>query len=246
MQTRTARLGFISALAVGALVTMSSLAVAAPLDNGAVAVERAVRGDEQTLLIVPPAPASAEYRLTLSIDWTSTTHPGTLPPNAHVSGPIVAAHASPGAMFQQGALASPGVESMAETGSVSTLLAELRANPDVTFSASDASVFGTADRTFTFTLDQNADLVSLTTMLAPSPDWFVGFADHDLFVDDAWVESVSFPLGNYDAGTDSGSGFQSPNADTQPQTAISGPVDAAFTDAVAENAFGSVLIERTG
>ena len=109
-----------------------------------------------------------------------------------------------------------------------------------------AAVFGTATRTFVLTLDQDADLISLTTMLAPSPDWFVGFADRELFVDGAWVESVEVALGNYDAGTDSGTEFAAPDADTRPPTPISGPVDAAFVAAVDEHPFGVVRIERIG
>ena len=239
-------MGTIAAVAASAFVTASSIVVATPFDAGVSASERAVRSETQTPVIVPPAPTTARYRLTLSIDWTRTTHPATLPPNAHVSRPIVASHATPGAMFQRGAPASPGIESMAETGALNTLLAELRSDPSVTFSATGAAVFGTGARVFTFSLDQNADLVSLTTMLAPSPDWFLGFADRDMFVDGAWIETASFPLGNHDAGTDSGSRFLSANSDTQPQGVISGPVDAAFAEAVAENPFGTVLIERIG
>lgn len=246
MPLRRTLVGTIGAITAGAILGAHSIAFAVPFDAGVTATERAERSAEQTQVIAPPAPPTAQYRLTLTIDWTRATHPGTLPPNAHVSRPIVATHSTPGAMFQRGALASPGIESMAETGAVNTLLSELGANPGVTFSAIDAGVFGTANRVFTFTLDQNADLVSLTTMLAPSPDWFVGFADRDMFVDGAWIESASFPLGNYDAGTDSGSGFQSPNADTQPQTVITGPADPAFSAALAENPFGAVSIERIG
>ena len=231
------------AVTAGACLVASSVAIAAPFETGVAAVERAVRSDEQTQVIASP---TAQYRLTLSINWTRTTHPNTLPSNAHVSSPIMATHPTPGAMFRPGALASPGIESMAETGGVTSLLAELNADPGVTLSATEAGVFGTADRVFTFTLSQGADLVSLTTMLAPSPDWFVGFADRDMFVDGAWIESSTFPLGNYDAGTDSGSRFQSPNADAQPATVITGPTDVAFAAAAAEGPFGTVHIERVG
>ena len=138
MRERSVRVGVDGTIIGGVLAVVASAALAAPIDSGVAAAKRAVRSAEQTQIIVAPAPATAQYRLTLSIDWTRSTHPNTLPSNAHVSGPIVATHSAPGAMFQRGALPSPGIESMAERGGVSTLLAELNAHPGVTMSATAA------------------------------------------------------------------------------------------------------------
>lgn len=231
-----------AALAVGTAVAIGP-SISAPATVLAVA-ERGVMEQVNP----PPAAATAVYRVTLNINWTSATHPGTLPGNAHVSAPVVAVHSTPGAMFAVGAQASPGIEAMAERGVTSTLVNELRASGLATEVRTGAGVpfpaVGT--RTFDVSVSQSANRISLVTMLAPSPDWFVGFADRSTFVDSQWIESATFALGNYDSGTDSGPSFTSGNADSQPRQTISGPRDAAFAAAAAQAPFGSVTITKVG
>ena len=57
-------------------------------------------------------------------------------------------------------------------------------------------------------------------MVAPSPDWFVGVSGLDLRPGGTWVSSLTVDLFSYDAGTDSGPNFTSPNTDTNPQDPI--------------------------
>ena len=61
-------------------------------------------------------------------------------------------------------------------------------------------------------------LVSFITMIAPSPDWFVGVHDFNLCdtTTGKWKESRTRDLPPYDAGTDSGLRFQSSNLATNP------------------------------
>ncbi len=236
----TAALG---AIALGG----ASIAAMGPAVSGPVTVlDAAVRG-EQVVINPPPATPTARYRVTVNVNWTSATHPATLPSNAHFSAPVVAVHGAPGVMFSVGGASSPGVEAMAERGSTGMLVAELNSNTQVISVQTGAGVPAPAvgSRTFDVTVLQLDHRISLVSMLAPSPDWFVGF-DLATFVDDQWIDSVTMPLGNYDAGTDSGSGFTSGNADTNPAQPIAGPRDAAFAAAVAEGAFGTVTITKIG
>ena len=57
-------------------------------------------------------------------------------------------------------------------------------------------------------------------MLAPSPDWFVGVSDRSLLEDGGWVDELTIELEGYDAGTDSGSTFNSRDRDTVPREPI--------------------------
>jgi len=235
------------------LLTLSAAVLAfigpAGVDGAASATATAERAGNQaatTELPVPPAAESVSYRVTVSSTWTSTSHPATLPSNSHFSPSVVVAHAQQGDLFAVGTSASAGIERMAETGSTGTLIDELAGNDAVTQSGVGFSIFGAGDNVFQVLSTQDADLVSVVTMLAPSPDWFVGVAGADLFVDGAWTERLVLDLGAYDAGTDSGSGFRSPNSDTEPSQPISGPRDSAFADAAAEARFGTVTIERVG
>lgn len=50
----------------------------------------------------------------------------------------------------------------------------------------------------------------------PSPDWFVGVDSINLCQGGRWKEEVTFDLQPYDAGTDSGFTFSSPNFPTSP------------------------------
>jgi hypothetical protein len=239
----TAMLG---AIALGG----ASIAAMEPAVTGPAAVlDTAVRGEQVQVNPPPPPPATptARYRVTLNVNWTSATHPGTLPGNAHLSAPVLAVHGAPGAMFTVGGASSPGIEAMAERGSTGTLVAELNANDQVISVRTGAGVPAPAvgTRTFDVTVLQLDHRISLVSMLAPSPDWFVGF-DLATFVDNQWIGSVTMPLGNYDAGTDSGSGFTSGNADTNPAQNISGPRDGSFAAAVGEGAFGTVTITKIG
>ncbi|MEM8758626.1 MAG: spondin domain-containing protein, partial [Planctomycetota bacterium] len=65
------------------------------------------------------------------------------------------------------------------------------------------------------------DRLTLVTMIAPSPDWFLGI--HGLPLRDNngdWITSMTVGLDAYDAGTDSGPGFTSANADLTPHAPI--------------------------
>ena len=59
----------------------------------------------------------AKYNLDFVATWSSKTHPGTgFPTNGHFSPVIGASHNSSYNMWAPGVLASPGVQSVAETG----------------------------------------------------------------------------------------------------------------------------------
>lgn len=62
--------------------------------------------------------------------------------------------------------------------------------------------------------------LSLMGKIIPSPDWFVGVDSLDLCDGGQWVQEVSLDLYPYDAGTDSGFTFSSPNYLTVPQENI--------------------------
>jgi hypothetical protein len=57
-------------------------------------------------------------------------------------------------------------------------------------------------------------------MLAPSPDWFFGVSALDLCEGGRWAAERTVELFAYDAGTDSGPSYKSPDADTQPREPI--------------------------
>ena len=87
----------------------------------------------------------------------------------------------------------------------------------------------------TFVTTPDSAQLSLVSMLAPSPDWFVGLHGVELMHGGDWVESLTVPAHAYDAGTDSGGSYLSPDADVTPHlpiarvTTLSGPFASAST-----------------
>jgi hypothetical protein len=171
------------------------------------------------------AATTANYRVTFNSTWSAEMHPTNFPsPNQHYSPLIGGTHNQDITFWEPGGTATPGMESMAETGSSSTLSAEVNA----AISAGDAQYklsgggLGTSPGSveMEFELSQDFPLVTLVSMIAPSPDWFIGVHDLNLFVAGDWVDSLSVSLQPYDAGTDNGTTYGSSNADTNPQGTI--------------------------
>ena len=68
---------------------------------------------------------------------------------------------------------------------------------------------------------QNMDsMVSLISMIAPSPDWFVGVDSYDLCGMNGWKESVTMDLLPWDAGTGEGLTYRPKTGDTMPVNVI--------------------------
>jgi hypothetical protein len=139
--------------------------------------------------------------------------------------------------WEPGSLASPGIEAVAEEGLASPLDTEILAAIDA----------GTAEGLFRgegvfpspgqavveFQIGRDHPLVTLVTMIAPSPDWFAGVHGLSLIENGEWVAEKTVSLLPYDAGTDNGRSFRSRNSDTMPRepiTLLEGfPVESAGT-----------------
>ena len=197
------------------------------------------------------AGGDARYRVTYQATWSADTHPTNFPGNPHFSGLVGATHDENTGIWQRGELASDGIELMAETGGKTLLLAELDelieagtahgALSGGGLSTSPASV------SLEFEVVSSHAFVTLVSMLAPSPDWFVGVSALSLLAEDGtWKEREEVMLRLYDAGTDDGTTFTAANADSDPAEPISrlssDPGDADFTDGAP--AVGTFLFEK--
>jgi hypothetical protein len=164
-----------------------------------------------------PAP-SVRYQLTFEATWSEATHPLGFPPNPHFSGLIGATHMPAVRLWAEGETATPGMKNMAETGAKSPLdseIAVLMENGEACelisgdgISASPGSI------TVELTVTRECPLVSVVSMIAPSPDWFLGVAGLSLLDEGGWTEETVVELLPYDAGTDSGEAYTSPDQPT--------------------------------
>ncbi|GBP54114.1 Spondin-1, partial [Eumeta japonica] len=115
-----------------------------------------------------------------------------------------------------------GDESLAEWGSVGLLERELRQKGSELRSIVKAAGLWhprvNTNTSSAFTVDRRRHVLSLASMFGPSPDWVVGVSGLDLCKKDcSWVESKVIDLFPYDAGTDSGISYMSPNSETVPR-----------------------------
>ncbi len=176
---------------------------------------------------VPPTPVPtptpdpvARYVVTFNSTWSQQTHPTDWPDNAHYSGLIGGTHSSRVVFWQDGQLASAGIQAMAERGRKSPLDAEVMAAiaaGDAQFLLSGADLSDSPGVvSLEFEIGVNFPLVTLVTMVAPSPDWFVGVTAMPLLVSGQWADETVVTLYPWDAGTDSGVSFESDDQRTSP------------------------------
>ena len=71
-------------------------------------------------------------------------------------------------------------------------------------------------------VDEDRSLVSVITMIFPSPDWFLGISNVDMCnpMTGEWREEYSRYLLPYDSGTDDGTSFESEDAPSNPRKNI--------------------------
>jgi hypothetical protein len=188
---------------------------------------------------------TVEYRVTFTATWSAETHPVQFPNTPHFSPLIGGTHDGSVAFWEEGELASLGVQRMAEWGSQTPLDNEVEAAIDAgqaEFVLRDDAVPGSpGSADLEFLVSEEFSLVTLVTMIAPSPDWFLGVSGQELRPGGQWVESLTVTLWPYDAGTDSGASYGSSDQPTNPHVPISPIADGPLGNGVP---LGTFVFER--
>lgn len=174
----------------------------------------------------------ASYRVTFTSTWSAATHPQSFPASAHFSGLIGATHDERVTFWSESALASPGIQAMAELGSKSPLDAEVAAAIAAGTARHILSGNGIAPSpgsvSLDFAISATHPRVTLVSMIAPSPDWFVGVSGLSLYSGNRWVDSLVVELRGWDAGTDDGTTYIATDAPAMPHVPIRPLVDGPF------------------
>ena len=208
-----------------AVATVDAEGLVRAIGDGAATITAAA-GSVTGVATLTVADSVVSYIVTFDATWSAETHPVSFPSNPHFSGLIGGTHNADLVVWQVGSAASTGIKDMAELGSTSPLDSEIEAGIQA----------GTAWRLLrggnlnpspgsagplAFEIHADFPLVTLVSMIAPSPDWFVGVSAMSLFADGVWIDRIVIELAPYDAGTDSGVIYKSSNLPTQPPVAIS-------------------------
>ncbi len=194
-----------------------------------------------------------EYRITIT-NLMDNTFANTL----FFTPAVGVSHNDSYIFWRTGQLASPGVVRVAEQGATDVAETEIDAQvilAGAQFSFNAGGTVGHPNNTAGTPTSQTIDnvivsnaypLVSLVSMIAPSPDWFVGLRDVSLvnsqgeFLDEVIVDLIA-----YDAGSQEGDTFafqfSNPATDTTPNEVISRVDNASITNG---KVIGRIVIEK--
>jgi hypothetical protein len=166
--------------------------------------------------------SEAGYTVEVTGKWTGTDH--GVPPSAHFTIVAGAVHRKDVHLWKAGQLANIGVENLAETGDISSF----RLDIDTMILDGKASFFFivtqpplTGTSAASIHVNTNFSCFSFASMIAPSPDWFIGIDGFALYRDDKWITDTTIQLYAYDAGTESGDVFGYANPPSSPQEPVS-------------------------
>lgn len=178
--------------------------------------------------------STANYTIEFVSIWESVTANPTegqstidVPSNAHWSPLALVTHQTVNTFFMVGAVASSGIEDIAETGSTNAFETEVNNNTDAD-KVIIGSGLGSAKGTITINsleVSEDYPLITLASMIAPSPDWFIGVNGINLrsgnnSTNNGWKDTFSVNLFPYDAGTEDGSAYSGSNPASNPISAI--------------------------
>ncbi len=208
------------------------------------------------LMATSPAAQVARYRLTVDNTWSEATHPGAFPQDAHFSWLGGGTHDASVSFWSVGEAASPGMKQMAESGATDDLEGEVAAAVSQGSAASvlawhhwfcppdtDNGQCGTL--VVEFDVAESHPLVTLVTMLGPSPDWFVGVSGLRLRGGGDWLDEIVVDLRPYDGGTRDNNLFQLWGPLTTPPDPVTHITDASG-QLVGPTSLGSFTFTRVG
>lgn len=175
--------------------------------------------------------STANYDFSLTTIWNSSDHT-SVPPGAHWSALVGATHNTLNEFVEIGVVSpnTDGIKDVAELGDsnnfrgeVNTAISINKANQWI-----NAGGLGNPVGSFIYNdlqVNENFPFITLVSMVAPSPDWFIAVNSVNLrsgnaSINNGWKDSFTMDVFAYDAGTDDGSDYGSPNAVSNPRVAV--------------------------
>lgn len=171
--------------------------------------------------------SEAIYNISVTTTWNATDHT-SVPGNAHWSDLIGATHSTADKFMAIGSLASTGIKDVAEFGSNGAITSEINTAINTDGDADQLlqqgfDVFGPISTAAISNITVSSDfpLVSLVSMVAPSPDWFIAVNSESLrsgnpAINNGWKDDYTIDVFVYDSGTDDGINYTSGNNASTP------------------------------
>jgi hypothetical protein len=161
---------------------------------------------------------NATYDITFTSTWNASEHE-SIPNSAHWSPLVGATHKTENVFMEVGNIATTGIKNVAELGANNQFENEVTSNSNSKEWLSQ-SISGynqsTTISNVEFTTEHH--YLTLVSMIAPSPDWFMAVNSLDLRnnTNTDWKTTFTIDVFVYDAGTDSGSSYASANMPNAP------------------------------
>jgi len=164
------------------------------------------------------------YDVEMIGNWNNSTHPLDFPTDAHFSSMVGLSHLADLDVIGEGLLATEGIKSMAETGKTKEIIKEFIKFQNQTYSLDTivGKSFNSPGKAKTqIGVKRGYHTVTVFSMLAPSPDWFVAASTNLIDpVDGKWYDKVIVHAKVYDAGTDNGLTYKAIDEATNPPESI--------------------------
>lgn len=165
--------------------------------------------------------SQARYSIEITGKWALPDF--TVPAGVHFTNFAGMIHNDNAGLWEEGKLATKGVENVAEVGSATVLLSEI--DTMIEKKTALSLIFFTppgpvASKKASFYCNSDYSRLSFISMIAPSPDWFIGLSDFNLYRNQSWINDTTVNLFVYDAGTEDGDIFGYNNPATTPQQMI--------------------------
>lgn len=163
------------------------------------------------------------YKVTLKGSWSNQLHPNFYPSGAHMSPMVAWSHRIKNIVFETEEIASEGLEQVAESGKTGIIekeLTNLGENNFILDFTKGKLIDAPGTDSVQIAVSESSPYISVISMIAPSPDWFVAAHNILLFENGKWLTTKVIQADLYDSGTDSGNEFNSKNKNTNPQKPI--------------------------
>ncbi len=165
--------------------------------------------------------SEAIYKVTYTGKWRLPAF--TVPANVHFTPVVGMVHNKDAYLFRLNQLASLGVENVAEAGNSIALSAEMDS-----MIAEKKAIHANFIYPFNYDgsisanlyVNSNYSYYSFMSMIAPSPDWFVGLSHFNLMENNQWIADTTINIPVYDAGTENGDIFGYDSPPTIPQQTV--------------------------
>jgi hypothetical protein len=162
----------------------------------------------------------AIYKVTINYFFSEDSFPENYPENAHFSPIIGWSHNNSNDIFKVNEKASLGIKNMAETGStlelrneINNLISSNKVGEIINGNGFDN---GQGSMSFNISVKKENSHITLVTMIAPSPDWFIAFKNIHLLQNNMFKSECITDAIIYDAGSDDGEDYISKNKPSDP------------------------------